>query len=434
MRYVLATLVALITVGAGCNGVTEDNLNKWMNTERGPDKIVAALGDAELEPGMRAVAARNLVRMDRWADVRKVLDETPTDARVPLTKALALKLWEDARIKDKMQIPGAVQSNAKDALYEIRQYSDDAGREVIDGYLVEWLAGYYEGRAGSGRVGGHIIVRAIGARAAEGLLAQARSILAAPPDSEGNMQKIGDNLLYGLALSGSKDAVGFVLDLAAAPSKDTTLQDRAMAALYNAYVKPVGIEPADAKALGPHVGRLSEVLKNPDLPGAVRNDAIFLVAAAGMPACLPVFVDMVSYPAQEESFRWIGVQQGIRCGKLDAIVPIAEALPPTGSYRRAVLAKYFWDEAVSLSPTGEIAARAEVLLGSQNPIARVSGVELLGMIKLRGRLSEDVKRIQSLAGDKTVLAGWWDKGVKTPPPTVGQRAQEVAKELQQAER
>jgi len=434
LRYVLAVFVALATVAAGCDGVSEDNLNKWMNTERGPGKIVEVLGDSALDVGLRAIAARNLIRMDRWGDVHKVLEDTPTDARVPLTQALALKLWEDARIKEKMQIPTAVQTNAKDALYELRQYTDDAGRETIDGYLVEWLTGFYEGRAGTGRVGGQIIVRAIGARAAEGLLSQARSILAAPPDSDGNLQKVGDNLLYGLALSGSTDAVGFVLDLAGAPAKDTTLQDRAMAALFNAYVKPVGIEPADPKALKPHVDRLSEIIKNPDLPGAVRNDAIFLVAAAGMPECLPTFVDMVSYPAQAESFRWVGVQQGVRCGKLDAIVPIAEALPPTAPYRRAVLAKYFWDEVAKLSPKGEIATRAELLIGSQNPIARISGVELLGMVKLRGRLDEDVKKIQSLAGDKTVLVGWWDKGVKAPPPTVGKRAQEVAAELQQAGR
>lgn len=439
MRHFWMAILALALAwpSLGCNSVTEDNLNKWMNTQRGPDKIVGALKDDGVDVGLRAVAARNLIRMEKWSEVKAFLEDAPTDKRVPLIKALAPRLWEDARISDEMQVPSPVQTNAKDALYELRGYTDDAGREAIDGYLIEWLTGYYEGRARSGRVGGHQIVRAIGARAAEGLLEQGRSIVAAPPDKDGSYQRVGDNLLYGLALSGSEKAVGFVLDLAASESKDKTLQDRAMASLHNAYVKPVGVEPADAKALKPHSTRLAEIIKNPDLPGAVRNDAILLVASMGMPECLPIFVELVSYPAQTESVRWIGVQQGIRCGELDAIVPVAEALPPGAAYRQEVLKKYFWEEVMKLSPRAAIAERAVTLLGSASPAAKVTGIELLGLLKLRGRAAQDAEKIEKLSGDQTLLKGWWGTGKGAAgkrAPTVGQRAAAVAKELKLAGR
>ncbi|MBT8495424.1 MAG: hypothetical protein KJO07_20415 [Deltaproteobacteria bacterium] len=436
MRHVSCAVIGFslaLFATFGCDKVSEDNLNKWMQTQNGPGKITRALADKSVDDDLRAVAARNMIRMDKWGDVKTWLDETPTDERQPIVAMLAGKLWEDARIAEKLQVPTGVQQNAKDALFELRAFTDDEGRAAIDGYLVEWLTGYYEGRARSGRVGGHVIVRAIGPKAAEGLISDARSIVAAPPDKDGSRRLVGDNLLYGLALSGSPKAVGFVLDLAASPSKDETLQDRAMAALYNAYVKPKGIEPAEPKALKPHASRLADLIKNEDAPGAVRNDAVQLVAAMGMPECLPVYVDLMSYPDPADRFRWIGMQQGLRCGKLEAIVPVAEAMPPKADYRRANLDKYFLQEALGLQPKSEVAARAETLLASDSPIARVVGIEILGLIKLKSRAAQDAEKIKALSRDKHVLSGWWGKdgkdGKGKPVPTVGSRAAEVAAAL-----
>ena len=69
MRQLFLTLQVLwlvsLALQAGCGPISEDDLNKWMNTERGPAKISETLRDGAVKPGLRAVAARNLVRLEK---------------------------------------------------------------------------------------------------------------------------------------------------------------------------------------------------------------------------------------------------------------------------------------------------------------------------------------------------------------------------------
>ena len=66
---------------------------------------------------------------------------------------LAPRLWEIARVEGEMQMPRAAQVAAKDALVTIRKYADDAAKQQIDGYLIDWYGvASYEGRAKVGAV------------------------------------------------------------------------------------------------------------------------------------------------------------------------------------------------------------------------------------------------------------------------------------------
>lgn len=437
-RILLAAACVFVSViTSGCDGVSHENIDNWLTTQRGPDKLVEALNDSGLEPDMRAHAAANLVLLDKWSEVRKTLEAAPESKRTAVADALAARLWKASKIDGEMTQPTDRQWASKDAMYELRTFASDATREQLDKYLVEWFAdGFYEGRATTGRATGRMVIRAVGAAAAPKLLERARSILARPPKKDGTRLRVGDELLHALALSGDSEAVGFLLDLVVTDYKDETLPKRAMGALNFAYVDPVGVDKVPPDALAEHIESLVALTRDEDAPGVMKNDAVYLLSAIGMPRCLEPFVSMISYPHRDRNFIWIGAQQGIRCGGVDSIVPVVDALPPGQAYERGMLARYVWDEITAHSARGVIAQRARTLLESPNWVSRVTGIELLAKLELPATAAEDAKKIRALASDRTVLKGWWGKQDDVPKaerkkdPTLGEVATKAANELE----
>ncbi|HWM84240.1 MAG TPA: hypothetical protein VNO33_00355, partial [Kofleriaceae bacterium] len=348
------------------------------------------------------------------------------------------RLWESARVAREKDVPTPMQAQAKDAMFELRGFADEATRRRIDSYLIEWLAGgHYEGRATVGRVSGRTIVRRLGPTAAPKLLEAARSILVRPPDAEGKRPVVGDELLAAIASTGDPEAVALLLDMVTKDYKDPSLPKRAMAALHEAYVQPVSGQPVSARpALLGQVERLGQVARDENLPGVMNNDAVELIAAIGPPECIPPFVELVVLPTTQQSFRWVGIQKGLRCGGAQAMVPIMEAAPDTIPYERALLEKYVLKEILASPGASKVAEQARLLLTSRNWVARVTGIEVLGALKQRATAAEDAKRIRQLAKDRTVLKGWWGPqkelpdGKKKPDPTIGRVAEEVAGGLQ----
>src|SRR5690606_20731096 len=138
----------------------------------------------------------------------------------------------------------------------------------IDGYLIDWLSAYYEGRAKVGRVSGRVIIKQVGRAAAPKLIEEARSTLARPPGPDGERLKVGDELLAGLAWTGDAEAAGLLMDMITGDYKDTSLPRRAIAALHEAYVEPLAGTPLPGRdALLPHIDRLAAVARDENLPG-----------------------------------------------------------------------------------------------------------------------------------------------------------------------
>jgi hypothetical protein len=427
---------------AGCEKVSHDSLDKWMQTESGVDKLRKALRGSSQGAELRAHAAQNLILHpeSHFAAVKEALEDMDTSDREAILEALAPRLWESATqgLRDEMQVPSQANAQAKDALHELRSLAGEALRERIDGYLLDWLSAYYEGRAKIGRVSGRVLIRQIGRPAAARLMKEARSILARPPGPEGERAIVGDELLAGLAWTGDPEAAGLLVDLVSKDYKDETLPKRAIAALHEAYVEPLAGTPLAAReALAPHVSRLAGIARDENLPGVMNNDAIDLIAAVGPPECIEPFVELVSLPAAEQAFRWVGIQRGIRCGGAQAVVPVVEAIPHQGaSYERGLLDKYLWKEMRGAPAPAKVAEQARLLLASPSPVARVTGIEVLASLRLPDSAGEDAKRIRQLAGDRTVLSGWWGEQADVPAkkrkkdPTLGQVASEAAGRLQ----
>jgi len=429
---VAACLAAAAFAVAACEKVSHENIDKWVDTRKGPSKLEDALRDSSLGADLRAHAAQNLIiALRKDSLVIDILEQMPDGQRQAILAALAPRLWSDARIEGTMDRPSERQALAKDALFFLRRFANEANRSMIDGYLIDWLAGgYYEGRARSGRVYGEVIMRAIGPRAAPKMIDAANAMIA------GGF-KVGDKLLLGLAATGSPDAVGKLLDMAAANLKDHTLRERILISLYNAYVRPEGFDPAPASALVPYVDRLAKIILDESEPYDIVDIAVNLVAEVGMPKCLGPLVAMISQPHSNPRFRWIGAKRALKCGGLQAVDAVIAAFPASGAYRQIDLEDGLWGPISASEAKAAVADKARKLLTSDSWLGRLTGVELLGKLRIRGSAAADAALVQKLGNDKTTLKGWWGDQSDVPkkkrkrPPTVGQRARKVAKELEE---
>jgi hypothetical protein len=424
-----------------CERPTHENIDHWIRTERGPDKLAATLKDPALDPDLRAHAAQNLIRLDQTDTVLAILADVPAGPRPTVLAALIPRLWQDARISGALTRPTADQIAAKDALFELRPLAGGEVGQRLDAYLLEWLTdGYYAGRSGAGRAAGAAILRALGPAAGPRMIAATRVVVDAPPDQSGTRLQVEPELLLGLAATGSPEAVGYLLELVGRADRDPDLPRRALGALHAAYVDNGGrLELVTAgpggSALAPHLGRLADLAGADELSVDMRDQAIALIGAAGPPACIEALVPLIAGRHQNDMVRWVSANAALRCGKAQAIVPVAEALPPAGSYEASKLQGVLWEPMAALDDRELVAAQARILLASESWVARIIGVELLGHLGLPGAAAADAERVRALAGDRTVLRGWWGEQREVPvrdrkkPPRLGERAGQVADRL-----
>jgi hypothetical protein len=428
--------VAAATTVVACDQPSRENIEKWRHTERGPGKLRDALGDRSLAAELRAAAAESLVAIDRTDDVRDALAHAASADREKVLDALLPLLWNDCKVADQMTAPTPAQITAKDALFTLRALATPHQQTAIDGYLADWLGGYYEGRAPLGLHHGEKIVRVLDGRIAPKLIDDAREILTRPEQGKGKYLVVTKVLLGGIAVSGAPAAVDFLLDLAEGkgPRRDYPDKDlpvRAMDALGGAY-----LDEREHLAPGPLVhalDRLQRIAASTEQPGANVNIAFELLAATGKTNCLKPLQELER--SRDVVRTWEAAQMGLRCAGTEAVQPMAEGLPPDRDYERGILSKYFWDNITSLGPAAAPPARA--LLRSPSWVARLTGVEVLDKLGT----AADADGVRALAKDATKLRGWWGKtqkgerasertGANQPEPTLGQVAQEVADRLE----
>jgi hypothetical protein len=419
----LAAACAILELAGACGGeVSHDEIDKWRTTKKGPAKLKEVVAATARDADLRAHAAQNLIAMGAWADVKDALEADPKQ-RGEVVAKLAPRLQQSATVPEGYA-PAAQHAAAKDALFRIRAYADEQTRGAIDEYLADWLAVSYYDRAGRGTVAGATILKTIGKVAAPKLLTEARSVIAAVADEQGRVRMLSDDLLLGLAYTADSAAVAMLIDMAAQPHEDETLQRRAMGALYVAYIEDLEEPRPNPTALKPQVARLAQLARDRDQLPSNINAAFDLMAAAGPPECVAPMVSLVDEKRAEEAFLWLAVQKGLLCVGAAEADKIVEVIPPR-AYERAILEKYLWNKMKTLEPTAVLADSCRRMLGSINWVARVTAVEILAEI---GQKS-DAASVHALATDKTQLKDWWGDA-KRPSPTVSAIAQEVAKKLE----
>jgi hypothetical protein len=416
--------IAVALSAAGCEKTNDESIDKWMKTAKGTEKLKKAFTDENLEPDLSAHAGANLVKKQLDADVRAGLEQMSPGRRTTVVGKLAPRLWNMARVEDEKMLPGAPQIQGKDALVAIRRYADDAQKQQIDGYLIDWYAvASYEGRANSGANLGAQVIRLVGAPAGKKLMAVVSGVIAAPGQGK-TKNKIGDELLLGLAASGNPEAVRYVLDIAKLDRGDPTLSRRAMSALFKAYVDPGGLfDIAPPDPLVPNLPAIVALIKDTTQPGEVINDAVALVRAVGGPACMQELVALIPTPHQGR-FKYLAATSAITCGGVVAVKPVVQALPDAGAYEQAELAGTVVLTISKLTPREQVLATLRELLAEKSTLSRWVAIETLAAMKS----VEDKARIAALSGSRDKLTGFWGETGK-PDPTLGHRAKELADQM-----
>ena len=426
-RFLLLAALA----AAGCDKVTDENLDKWTHTEKGPDKLKRAFSDESIDPELAAHAGANMVKKGMEGDVRSALDTMSAGRRTQVVGKLAPKLWDLARVEREDVLPNSGQIASKDMLVVLRKYADDAGKGQIDGYLVGWYGvKSYEARA---QAGGHLgpeVMRTVGPAGGEKLIEVLNSLIAAP-GQEKTKNKVGNELLIGIAASGSPTGIKALIDLVRADHGDAGLPQRAMSALIAAYVNPgARFDIRTPEPLVPHLEELAAIAKDEKMPAGVPDDAVSLIGAVGAPACIAPLVGMVAYPHSSTRFKYAAANNALKCGGLAAVRDTVRALPDV-AYAQGELKGSIAGEIAKMTPRDQVLAAMRELLTDKNKIARWTAVEALLVMKS----VEDAPALAKMAGDKELLVGFFgdqsgiDEKSRKTDPTLGQRAKEVAGQL-----
>lgn len=421
--FARALLIAVVGVAVGCEATSHENIDKWSRTAKGPAKLQKTLANEAIDGDLSAHAAANLIRRGDDRAVYAAFDTMALGRRSAVVAKLAPRLWELARVENEKDLPGALQVTAKDALVRVRPWADDATRQQIDGYLIDfYCVASYEGRAKTGANLGATVMRLVGPPAARKLISVVNGVIAAPgQDKVKNL--IGDELLLGMAATASPDAVKYVLDIARLDRGDPTLSKRAMSALYKAYVEPTGFEVADAQALAPNLPAIVEIARDDAQDTQAANDAVLLIRAVGAPQCLAPLLGMIGTPHRSARFKYVAANNALKCGGAKAILDVVRALPDAGAYAREWVTSAISDEIAKMRPRDQVQAAARTLLSEPSTVGKWVAMETLAAMKA----TDDASRVAALAGSRARLVGYWgERADGKEDPTLGQRAKELS--------
>jgi hypothetical protein len=429
-RALIAVAISLVFAAGGCEKTDHENIEKWMKTQKGPGKLKGAVSDSSLDADLSAHAAENLIRIGQDSELKTMFAAMQPERAQAVMAKLAPRLWERARVEREDAVPTPLNITSKDALFDIRQYAAEDTRQQIDGYLVDWYAvSFYDKRATLGNHQGSEVIRTVGPLAAQRMIAAANTVVARP-EVDGKRVKITEELLLGLALCGTPETVKYVLEVALMDKGDDDLPQRALSALYKAYIKPDGTyDAADPAALKPNLDALIRISQNDSLSNQTTNDAVDLIRAVGAPDCIAPLVALVK--DHRHDFRYRGASNALRCGGPKVIADVAHGFPIAGQYSETKLGNASWRVIADLTPREAVLKELRALLGDPSWLARWIAIESLAEMKSK----EDIERIRGLSGDKAVLEGFWgpqdDVAAKDrkKDPTLGARAKELAAKL-----
>jgi len=425
--FVRLLTVVCVLAFAGCEKTDHDSIDNWVNTEKGPGKLKKALENESIDADLSAHAAVNLIRMGQEADVKNALERMSQGRRHDLVGKMIPRLWEVARVENEKKPANNNQIAGKDGLVTLRRYADDAQRKQIDGYLIDWYGVYaYEARAGGGQYSGPTVVRMLGPAITQKLIEVVNGFIAAPGQEKSKF-RISDELMIGIAASGGAEGVKKLLEIAKMDRGDDTLPERAVDALYKAYVDPNGLFDIQLPdALEPNLDALVTLAKDDSLKGKVVNDLISIIRSVGAPKCIAPLVGMVGAPHRSSRFKYVAANNALRCGGPKTITQVVRALPEQGAYVEEELTGAVSGEIARMTPRAQVQAALRELLGDKSVIARWTAIEALAAMKS----VEDQPKIAKLSGARDPLVGYWgDNAEGKKDPTLGQRAKELADQL-----
>lgn len=182
LHVLLPTL--LLGVALGC-AVTEEDIVRWENTQRGPGRIVAVLLADKYDDALRIRAGVALVEMEpRTGDhavdgvvaLQQALESLDDATRTRIVDGMTPRLLEMMRGEGAAAAPAdstappPIQIRAKDASYLIIGWASPENRTALTDGVVGWFVDDFNGRNLAGAYSAEQVVRALGAPAASRLV------------------------------------------------------------------------------------------------------------------------------------------------------------------------------------------------------------------------------------------------------------------------
>ncbi len=161
---------------ASCR-VSNDDLDTWKGTVKGPGKILAVMLADKYDLGLRQHAAWTLIDMERQdvdgltelqRSIQKLDEETRKQIIQGLLPRLEERLKEETNPDDEDPSMGAppFQVRAKDAAFMLAGFADREARAQLTKAIIHWYVEDFERRSLAGNFSAEQVVRGLGAPAA----------------------------------------------------------------------------------------------------------------------------------------------------------------------------------------------------------------------------------------------------------------------------
>ena len=429
MRPIAAAFLSVLALGA-CESVSSEQIEMWKNTQKGPDKIEAALRSANAPAHLRAEAAAALVDIGRPEKVDEIMTGLEAGERWEILKTLV-----EIHIKGmgNPKLPKA--REARDALFSVRSYAQPEEQKRIDAALLASIeTDLTQGRFTGGRhsldkmlsaigpASGPMLVKVLGDpkapykglaellvkvcdeptrdRAGKALLGRVGAMRTAPNDVWLSLGLLGGTAVSDFLTEKMRKGTA---DEAVAAAK--ALQQSRYPSLLPMALKIAG----DAKAQRELRGEVFGIIEK--IGGPEAQQGLVRIIAEDRN-------DLVRYRAHEAA---------LEVGKADAILPALQAFSPKLSFKREDVVDFLVKDISKLGAK----AKPQVLaaLASSSPLARMAAILALEAAlptNPKGHLGgpEDVGPLLKLADDRATIRGF-PKGT-----TVGSEAKRVAEVLQ----
>lgn len=391
--YNLRRISTLILVGAlalGCDP-TPEKIARWKETERGPGKLRDALQKSSLAPSLRGQALAALVELGMTSEAMGDLGKADDAERRPVVHEAIPRLVELARGAG---VAGAATTRAqregKDALFALRAWAAPEDRDAADRALIEWTTVDLAGRMSAGANSSDKVLVAIGPKATPRLaelmvpgssqLVPAAAIFGKIADADARaraadqlierLRKMGprlsDESLQALGLVGGPRATAFLVEQAEHGSE--AVREKALFALAQGNPSQ-GDNALQASAL--------RIAGDRKAPGKVREAAFQMLEK--MPTAVNGLVALMRDP--DELVRWRAVEAALVAGKDTAVVPVLEALNPSGKYKKEDLDSYVVHDLALVGASAVAPLKTE--LASKNAVARQVAQAALAKLEKR---------------------------------------------------
>jgi len=428
MRTLLAIGLGLLGVAA-CDSVSSEKIEQWKGTQKGPEKIEAALRSSSVAPNLRAEAAAAMIDMGTPEKVDEAMAAIPAGERWEI-----LKSFIPLQIKTMESAPLPKARDARDGLFGVRQFAPAEEQAEIDAALLTSLEkDLKEGRFAGGRHSLDKMLTAIGPPSGPMLVRLLNDPKAPYKGLAELLLRVGDEsarekggsalvrramtereipneMWIAMGTLGGPSVTDFLTQkVLKGPSEEAAMAAKALQQSRYPSVLPLALK----------------IAADPKANNLVRDEMFGVVEKIGGPAAQKGLVDIIASD-KKDLVRYRAYEAALEAGRVEAVVPALEAFSDKLSFKQEDVVDFLVKDITKLG----MPAKPAVLqaLSSSSPLARLTAVWALEAPLANPRQSlgaaSDAAVLLKLADDKAGLKGL-PAGI-----TVGSEAKRVAAVLQ----